>query len=73
MGSAGVAQRCHAQSAVNQIVSNRFVKQQMAWADQNAHDLLQIRTVILNDELRNKFEQWYPSMDANDVTTVQAA
>ena len=62
------------ESAVNQIVSKRFVKkQQMAWTDQNAHDLLQIRTAVLNDELRDKFEQWYPSMAANDVTTAQAA
>ena len=62
------------ESAVNQVVSKRFVKkQQMAWSDQNAHDLLQIRTAVLNDELREKFEQWYPSMAANDVTTAQAA
>ena len=62
------------ESAVNQIVSKRFVKkQQMAWTDQNAHDLLQVRTTVLNDELRDKFEQWYPSMAANDVTTAQAA
>ena len=62
------------ESAVNQIVSKRFVKkQQMAWTDQNAHDLLQIRTAVLNDELRDKFEQWYPSIAANEATTAQAA
>ena len=62
------------ESAVNQIVSKLFEKkQQMAWTDQNAHDLLQIRTAVLNDELRGKFEQWYPSMAANDTTTAKAA
>ena len=62
------------ESAVNQIVNKRFVKkQQMAWTDQNAHDLLQIRTAVLNDELRDKFEQWYPSIAANEATTVKAA
>lgn len=62
------------ESAVNQVVSKRFVKkQQMAWADQNAHDLLQIRTAALNDELRDRFEQWYPSMAANEATAANAA
>ena len=62
------------ESAVNQVVSKRFVKkQQMAWDDQNAHDLLQIRTAVLNDELRDRFEHWYPSLAANEATTAKAA
>ena len=62
------------ESAVNQVVSKRFVKkQQMAWADQNAHDLLQVRTTVLNDELRDHFEQWYPSMAANELSRAKAA
>lgn len=62
------------ESAVNQVISKRFVKkQQMAWVSQNAHDLLQVRTSVLNDELRGQFEQWHPSMAANESTEVKAA
>jgi hypothetical protein len=42
------------ESAVNQVVSKRFVKrQQMAWRARHAHNLLQIRTAVLNDQLRS--------------------
>lgn len=62
------------ESAVNQVVSKRFVKkQQMAWTDRNAHDLLQVRTAVLNDELRDHFEHWYPTMAANEITSTKAA
>ena len=41
------------ESAVNQVVAKRFVKQQqMRWSDQNAHRLLQVRTAELNRQLR---------------------
>ena len=60
--------------AVNQVVSKHFIKeQQMAWVDQNAHDLLQVRTTVLNDELRVYFEQQNPSMAANELSRVGAA
>ncbi|RCJ05651.1 hypothetical protein DDK22_25730 [Cupriavidus necator] len=37
------------ESVVNQVVSKRFVKrQQMAWRPRHAHNLLQIRTAVLN-------------------------
>lgn len=52
-----------AESAVNQIVSRRFVKkQQMRWTRQGAHLLLQIRTQVLNDALHKTFQRWYPGM-----------
>lgn len=51
------------ESAVNQVVSKRFVKsQQMRWSQRGAHLLLQIRTQVLNKELRSRFQQWYPGM-----------
>jgi hypothetical protein len=51
------------ESAVNQVVSKRFVKkQQMRWSERGAHLLLQIRTRVLNDELRDTFSRWYPGM-----------
>jgi hypothetical protein len=53
------------ESAVNQIVSKRMVKlQQMRWTKAGAHLLLQIRTHVLNDELRSRFQKWYPAMKA---------
>ena len=51
------------ESAVNQVVSKRFVKrQQMAWRPRHAHNLLQIRTAVLNNQLRSHVERWYPSI-----------
>jgi hypothetical protein len=51
------------ESAVNQVISKRFVKcQQMAWRPRHAHALLQIRTAVLNDQLRSHVERWYPSI-----------
>jgi hypothetical protein len=49
------------ESAVNQVVSKRMVKkQQMRWAPESAHLLLQVRTRVLNDELADVFHRWYP-------------
>jgi hypothetical protein len=44
------------ESAVNQVVSKRFVRQQqMTWRPAHAHDLLQVRTAVLNEQLRSCF------------------
>jgi hypothetical protein len=52
------------ESAVNQVVSKRMVKrQQMRWTKRGAHLLLQIRTRVLNEDLRNTFGRWYPGME----------
>jgi hypothetical protein len=41
------------ESTVNYVVSKRFVKkQQMRWTQRGAHQLLQTRVQVLNDELR---------------------
>ena len=49
------------ESAINQVVSKRFVKkQQMAWRLRGAHLLLQTRTKVLNNELEDVFRRWYP-------------
>ncbi len=51
------------ESTVNQVVSRRMVKkQQMRWTQRGAHLLLQVRTKVLNDDWRNTFCRWYPSM-----------
>ena len=51
------------ESTVNQVVSKRMVKkQQMRWTRRGAHSLLQVRTQVLNDDWRDTFSRWYPSM-----------
>lgn len=63
------------ESAVNQVVSKRFCKkQQMSWSPENADCLLQIRTAMLNEELREHFLRCYPSLaPTNDATIKRAA
>jgi len=62
------------ESTVNQVISKRFVKkQQMRWTKKGAHLLLQVRTQVLNEDLRPTFERWYPAMTSTDVSTAQAA
>jgi len=62
------------ESAVNQVVSKRFVKaQQMRWSQRGAHLLLQVRTQVLNKELRGRFQQWYPGMSDEAEPELRAA
>jgi hypothetical protein len=52
------------ESAVNQVVSKRFVKQQqMRWTEAGAHLLLQIRVQVLNGDWRATLSRWYPAME----------
>jgi hypothetical protein len=52
------------ESAVNQVVSKRFVKkQQMRWTPAGAHLLLQIRVQVLNGDWRSTLSRWYPAME----------
>ena len=52
-----------AESTINQVVSKRMVKrQQMRWSQRGAHQLLQVRTKVLNNELRQAFAAWCPGM-----------
>src|SRR6266511_2522250 len=56
------------EGAVNQVVSKRMVKkQQMRWTKKGAHLLLQVRSQVLNDDLRATFERWYPAIASTDV------
>ena len=62
------------ESMVNQVVSKRFVKQQqMKWSPRGAHLLLQLHTRVLNDELRQTFQRWYPEMQNDEVELKEAA
>ena len=56
------------ESAVNHIISKRFVKkQQMRWTKRGAHLLLQMRTKVLDGDLQTLFQRWYPNMSLDDV------
>src|SRR6266487_58718 len=51
------------ESTVNEVISKRFVKkQQMRWTKVGAHNLLQVRTQVLNDDFYQLFCKWYPGM-----------
>ncbi len=62
------------ESTINQVVSKRMVKkQQMRWSQRGAHLLLQVRTRVLNDELREQFQQWYPRFVQQEPLLKKAA
>jgi len=61
------------ESTVNQVISKRMVKkQQMRWSRQGAHLLLQVRTKVLDEELRNTFQRWYLGFNLSDKDLKQA-
>ena len=63
-----------AESTVNQVISKRMVKkQQMRWTPSGAHALLQVRTRVLNEDLRSTFERWYPGLKPDIEPTRDAA
>ena len=53
-----------AESAVNQVISTRLVKQQMRLSPEGAHLLLQVRTHVRNDDRRGTFRRWYSALAA---------
>ena len=62
------------ESAVNQVVSKRMVKkQQMQWSKEGAHLLLQARTKVLNDELDQTFQRWYPGFRKANTSQLKEA
>ena len=62
------------ESVVNQVISKRFVKkQQMRWSKRGPHLLLQVRTKVLNEELRKTFDRWYPNSYGEDGEQKKAA
>lgn len=56
------------ESTVNEVVAKRMVKkQQMQWTQKGAHYLLQIRTSVLNNDLKGRFEHWYPGLKLSNA------
>ncbi len=45
----------------------------MRWSRRGAHLLLQVRTKVLDEELQNTFESWYPGFNVNGKNSKQAA
>ena len=55
------------ESTVNEVISKRMSKkQQMRWTKEGAHKMIQTRISTLNDELKDAFCNWYPSMLENN-------
>lgn len=52
------------ESTINQVVSRRFLKQQMQWTLRDAYLLPRTRTKVLNNELETAFRRWYPRFRA---------
>ena len=52
-------------------------KQQMQWTCIGAHNLLQTRTAVLNDELHEHFKRWFPGFNIknqkNELVGMQKA
>ena len=49
------------ESTVNYVVAKQFAKkQQMQWSKAGAHQMLIVRTNVLNDEWENEFKKQYP-------------
>jgi len=46
-------------------------KQQMRWTESGAHNLLQVRTKVLNDQLLETFVRWYPGMQIEQETQIE--
>jgi hypothetical protein len=62
------------ESAVNQIVSKRFVKkQQMQWTKKGAHLLVQMRTQVLDERLEATFREWYPDFRPAEAEAQKSA
>ena len=60
------------ESTVNYVVSKRMVKkQQMRWSESGDHNLLQVRTKVLNNQLRETFVRWYPGMQTEQETEIE--
>lgn len=49
------------ESTVNYVVAKRFTKkQQMQWSKAGAHQMLVVRTKVLNDDWESEFKKQYP-------------
>jgi hypothetical protein len=45
--------------------------QLVQWISEGAHNLLQVRTATLNDDLASIFERWSPGLKINEKVEMQ--
>ena len=65
-----------AEAFAHDLIDGRLDKaagDQMSWSLRNAHDLLQIRTAVLNGELREQFDRTPPGCAAANEENLRAA
>ena len=61
-------------STVNQVISKRFGKrQQMQWSKAGAHQMLVVRTKVLNDDWESEFKKLYPLFRSQSCTGMPMA
>lgn len=62
------------ESTVNYVVAKRFAKkQQMQWSKAGAHQMLVVRTKVLNDDWEGEFKKQYPLFRSQAGATVSMA
>ena len=62
------------ESTVNYVVAKRFTKkQQMQWSKAGAHQMLVVRTKVLNNDWEGEFKKQYPQFRAQSVATMPMA
>ena len=60
-----------AESTVNEVISRRMVKkQQMRWTPAGAHQVLQIRCRVLDNQLAADFQRWHPNLTLANARAV---
>ncbi|MBF6613037.1 MAG: ISKra4 family transposase [Chloroflexi bacterium] len=60
------------ESTVNEVISKRMVKkQQMRWTKRGAHQLMQVRMQVQNDDLRQTFGRWYSGMKQDKMKGIE--
>ncbi|WP_338877360.1 ISKra4 family transposase (plasmid) [Spirosoma sp. SC4-14] len=62
------------ESTVNYVVAKRFTKkQQMQWSKSGAHQMLVVRTKVLNDDWEGEFKKQYPQFRADSGAVISMA
>ncbi|MBC3794823.1 ISKra4 family transposase [Spirosoma utsteinense] len=62
------------ESTVNYVVAKRFTKkQQMQWSKAGAHQMLVVRTKVLNEEWEGEFKKQYPQFRAQSFAAMGMA
>ena len=64
---------CHTVKGRSKLTMPFVKQQQMQWTKRGAHLLLQVRTHVVNGELRAMFCRWYPGMQTREEPAQQAA